>query len=580
MLRRFLPLLLAGGTIAALCAGGLLLNSTLQSVLLQATDPTRPQALALAATQTAEASRATLTATAQQAAVQAAQTAQYGAWPWVLVFVFVGGCALVGLWQLRQEAGLDWAAVEAAAESNRQMAPFYLAEPGATPIPLAHLLADPTFVLALEAERTRRLVGMEAAQPQYPLLTTLQQHHAPSWSHSVLPGQAAPTPPLALAGAEPAQLALPAFVPPTMGHLIEQGAFRDGRYLPAYSLTGAPLWLPAEQGRSYLAAGVGGSGKSTALVAAALQELPQPYAQFGLQEPPRFIVLDVAANRAQSLTQRLRGMESRIAYAARTPDEVRTACRAFETEGKRRVDTGIARFSLILIADEVSAMYDDPDFDEVTPLLTEVFLHANTQYRAVWQKAIVGVHMLQAYAFGGRANIRKSFRVRAGYQLDNGDGPMLGLSGPLAQKLITLQPGQCIVLAPGLTPQIGVSPNVAPGDVERAMIATGDATRRVWTAAPPAVDPPFVTARVASPEASEASTGPMAGVRIAPPEASEASTRQEQARALLAQGKRPAEVVRQLWGLQTNTGGRADAAMEELTGWIAAWLQPVPQKED
>jgi hypothetical protein len=91
-----------------------------------------------------------------------------------------------------------------------------------------------------------------------------------------------------------------------------------------------------------------------------------------------------------------------------------------------------------------------------------------------------------------------------------------------------------------------------------------------WRTVPASVAAPWEV----DPERSEASPAPDPGTKTPAPEASQASTRRDQARRLLAEGTRPAEVVRVLWGLKTNTGRAADEAMAELTTWIAEWVGP------
>jgi hypothetical protein len=272
-----------------------------------------------------------------------------------------------------------------------------------------------------------------------------------------------------------AQLAGPAFQAPSIGEAAEQGAFRDGRYILGYKVAdGAPVTLDQEQGRSLLIAGQGGSGGTTALLAAALQEVLMPRYLPGQAEPARFIVVDYHARKPQGLLQRIGDeLGDRVLYAAHKPAEVERAVRMFEAECRARVEGAASPYPLILLCDEVGNMIDDADYDGVVPGLLGAFKHANNAYRAVGGKAIVRGHTLQASAWGNSAAIRGSFHARAGMRLDEGAGVLLGLKPAIARTLLALPAGQSYVTGPGLAPTHVVSSNVRKGDMGTVLDLAG-----------------------------------------------------------------------------------------------------------
>lgn len=263
---------------------------------------------------------------------------------------------------------------------------------------------------------------------------------------------------------------LPAPVP-TLGQAVTQGLFRTPAYLPGFTRDGQPIRLPQDAARSLLCAGIGGSGKSTALAVNGLQELLVPFP--GAPDPPIYFLVDGHAAKLAALSRKLTGLGHLVAGHATKPAEVERLLKEFTRICRRRLDGAPVRCKVVLIADEVSMMYEDAEWEPLRDLLNATFLFANMQARAVGGRALAGVHLVPAYAFGGKATIKRSFPARVGFQLDPGDGAILGLTPAQARSLLSQPPGHCILAAPGLAPVPAISMDLAPGDVELVLTAAG-----------------------------------------------------------------------------------------------------------
>lgn len=357
-----------------------------------------------------------------------------------VLLVLLVPCAVVLALLITVDAYLHRRAplVPVAADGTVPMSRAWVVGPGARPLQVAALQG---------LHQTRQIAAAHPPQPQ---------HYAPHITYQNRQEGGPLLPP----GDDPALAAAPV---PALGASIRAGLFSTpGRYLLAHALdTGAPIWADPDAARSLLAGGQGRSGKSTALAGQALQEIVVPAP--GLREPPVFLLLDPHHNKPSSLTKRLEGLGPRIHMIAHTPADVLKACEYYEREGKRRISTGRAAYRLVLLGDEMSLMYEDGSgYEDARAAISAAFLHSNIHYGAVHAPALAGVHLLPAAAFGGRANLRRSFHARAAFRLDAADGQMLGLAPAMARELITLAAGQCMLMAPGLPVTRAVAPNVEP----------------------------------------------------------------------------------------------------------------------
>jgi hypothetical protein len=361
--------------------------------------------------------------------------------------------------------------------------------------------------------------------------------------------------------------ALAPFTVPTFGAAIEAGLFRSGRYLLGYGLDGAPIQLDADRGRSLLIAGQGGAGGSTALTCAALQELLIPPHLVGLREPPRFIIVDSHAHKPESLTHRLDGLGDRVMLAARAPGEVARALATFNRVCQQRLDhpapPGGYAYSLVLLVDEASDLFEqDSDYHDLIPELAATLSRANNQYRGVGGRAVARFHALPAQALGNRAGVRRSFRSRVLLQGDPQEGVLAGLPPAVARQLLALGIGECVVSGPDITPARALLPNVAPGDVDRALSAaglSGRPSRRIYTMPPqratapdgvpdgvPDGDPPpFLQPGPVAPGdvvITSSGTPSQAPTTLPAP-----TDEQRQIVALFADGQTVAQIVKALW---------------------------------
>jgi hypothetical protein len=309
---------------------------------------------------------------------------------------------------------------------------------------------------------TRASVAIARAQPP-----NVPAHYAPHIQLTQAPERAALPGP---AGGLASMPVPPAFQPDSLGVLALRGLFRSGQYLYGFTPDGQPVQLPQDEGRSLGIFGQGGSGGTTALLAAALQELLVPFYLPGQQEPARLIVIDYHARKPQSLTQRILGtpLESRLLLHAHTPREVEQALLRFERENKARVEGAPTPWPCILVCDEIGNMVDDADYADIIPLALATFRHANNAYRAIGGKACVRAHTVSRVAWGNDATVRQSFHVRIGMRLDESAGRLLGLRPAVAQNLMALPRGQGYVAGPGLPLTQIITPLVETEDVQVA----------------------------------------------------------------------------------------------------------------
>jgi hypothetical protein len=418
---------------------------------------------------------------------------------------------------------------------------------GYLPVSAVALLDAPE--LSMQAlESANRVRQIEAYRPPAPRMLHIEGGggYGPP-SRMLEAGQSAP-PGAALPAPEPA--AVPDFLT-----LLTSGAldgddllvgFAEDRPADGAGLRSAlrpvftPFYRPYDRTHSQIIFGQADVGKSTA---AAYQAIINGYAgRKSGRRPGAFLVYDPHAGERDSLAARITGLEPLFlsdlrAYTdlidkrtgkplevpplATRPEDLLIQLTALLQILDYRTRIGAAADGLprvTLVADELSALYSDPDMAEIAARVTNILTRLNQQGRKFGLSSICASHQLSSESFGGgSAVLRRSFTSKLIFRLDPEEvASFLRLKTADVRTIANLGQGQLYYFSSYGPPVKLYEPLVRAGDLVEAVAILQRkerGARQFAAAAPPEAEEaeeaedPEETAG-APPEAAEAEADP------------------------------------------------------------------------
>jgi hypothetical protein len=262
-----------------------------------------------------------------------------------------------------------------------------------------------------------------------------------------------------------------------------------GGFRPVY----VPFYRPYDRTHSQIIFGQADVGKSTA---AAYQAIINGYAgRKSGRKPGAFLVYDPHAGDSDSLAARLTGLEPLfltdagkytdvvhptsgkpnpvLPLATRPEDLLAQLYRMLEILDYRiRLGAGSEGLPRVtLVADELSALYTDPDLEEIAARVTNVLTRINQQGRKYGLSTICASHQLSSAAFGaGSAVLRRSFTSKLIFRLDAEEvESFLKLRRADVRIIAGLGQGQLYYFSSYGPPVKLYEPLVRPGDLVEAV---------------------------------------------------------------------------------------------------------------
>lgn len=474
----------------------------------------------------------------------------------LLILLLVWAALAVILWATQRGAQL-WESVENALTNikrSRADAKLVTMRPGEVKITRDELKEMTAEIVRAQFDLATRQLEAMKLPANVPQTITYSPHYAPHMRNQVEQGAAATL-------ADLPKLAAP---PVDFWTLYHQGALPDNGFLLGYGLDdGAPVLANWQKLYSALIGGQSGSGKSTLIRCL----LAQSAMQGG-----RFVVIDPHMGSGdESLAESLAPLRGLMLTApASTDDEIRDALKFVEATGRARLaGKDPDRTPLILVVDELTGMLARGAVKE--ELLAGLGLIAQ-ETRKVGVYALGIGQQFQAELFP--STVRNAFVSYVSCRARRETARTMSGSndfGKLAEGLTT---GQAV----WMTPQGEVSRLAVPNTTARHVeLVAKQVAAGAWDATGPHVSP-HVTP-TALPMSSEAPETPVdMGADMGADMGEYTSTtlvvdsaRAARVRAGIKSGMTKGQVLKDVWGVDSKTGGkRASQAGREYDEIVRA----------